>query len=198
MDCRIQTCHTQIASRFLRRFCSFSQERDLGNIVICKYIQQECRVCSVFEPCWRIKWQWCFPSVWRKGTWQEGQKPKGWLVVCLRTALSGCWNQINLWKAVKGFLGWTLLELNRKISLKSVSPSLCLEHSVIWTLSEQPVFILCLEPLTPLFFPLWAIYMPKSISGGLFTFSLMNSRNKAAFSRIYNPWALATKTWKIF
>lgn len=49
-----------------------------------------------------------FSSLRRKGTWSEGQKPKGWFVVWLCADPSGCWNQINLWKGCKGFLGLTL------------------------------------------------------------------------------------------
>ena len=43
MDCKIQTCHILIASRFLRGFCNFSHEKYWGKTVICKIVQSECR-----------------------------------------------------------------------------------------------------------------------------------------------------------
>lgn len=99
----------------------------------------------------RIKGPWYSSSLQRKRTWSEGQKPKGWFVVWLSAAPSGCRNQINLWKAVKVFLAWvSLSKWNREIEFlwkASLSRSLCLERSVIWTLSEQPAFILNWEPL---------------------------------------------------
>lgn len=68
-----------------------------------------------------------FSSLRRKGTRSEGQEPKGWVVVWLCADPSGCWNQTNLWKAVKVFLAWlSLSELNREREfLWKVSLFLC-------------------------------------------------------------------------
>lgn len=88
-DPKIQICHTWIASRFLRGFCSFSHKNYLGKRVIWKLVQQQWRACSVFAPCRKIKWQW--PSPVCEGR-EHGQKDKslkgGLLSDCVLTQVA--------------------------------------------------------------------------------------------------------------
>lgn len=195
MDCKIQTCHTLTASRSLRGFCN-SGHASLSS-------RQEELALSL-RHVEGSSGSDAFPV--SKGR-EMARRTKAWRMVCCLTA---CPPQMTAeTKSICGQLyGFSWLDslfcnwIGKWNFSEIVSFYLCWEHSVIWTLSEQPVFILHLEPLTPRFFPLWAIYMPKSISGCLFTFSLWiqeihKAKRHSLESRIPGCWQQRKEKYSI-
>lgn len=177
MDCEIQTWHPLIALRFLRGFCSLGCERccgedsDLQNCPV--GIESLLCLCATLK----VKWHWCLSRLWRKGTWQEGQKPKGglWSDCVLPKQLLESNQFMEGWE---GFLDLTLsfgIGEENRISLKSVSvPGALCNLDLVRTACLYFEFGTTDSPFlyTELFI------CQKSTSRGLFTFSLTTSKNK--------------------